>query len=172
MLILTIFINALYSSTQVFIHAIAILNPRLIISEVISFLALLATELSIHNTPFIEGLVEAYCRDESVGSHTDLLWLTGGYAPMVLRDASGHRFGGLRPPHLCVPGCKATTPRIKRGRQQLIWVTQCCKVTYRVSIPAGVALPEEKPVGGRAYVLVEWPGDINYTVTRLPKDNP
>jgi hypothetical protein len=163
--------------TQIFGHVLAPLNPRLIISETVGFYALLAKELCVHNTPFQEALMQAYCRDEHVRAHTDLLWLTGGHPPLVLRYASGARICGIPTPYLCLPSCNNPLKRVKRGSGFIhadrftILNTQCCKARYRMQVAPDEQLPEEREVAGVRYVLQEWPARIAYTLTREVKRN-
>ncbi|CUA76466.1 hypothetical protein RSOLAG22IIIB_12311 [Rhizoctonia solani] len=157
------------SKTQVFDHILAFLNPRLIINEVQGFFTMLLTELNVHHTKFSEALVQAYCRDEAVQAHTDLLWFTGGHPPMILRDSSGSKVAGMSPPNLCRAGCPAGgASRVKIGKgKELIWKTQCCRVKYRLDLPEHTVLPVEQQIGARSYILVEWPGVLGYTLTKV-----
>jgi hypothetical protein len=157
-----------------------VLNPRLIISEVLGFYALLVTELCVHHTPFQEALIQAYCREEHIQAHTDLLWLTGGFPPLVLRNASGARICGFDLPFLCLPSCKAHSAqrRIKRGRGDIhqngfeYLTTQCCKASYRLDVAQGTKLPEEHVVANRRYVIENWPGGFKYTLTPVNRPAP
>ncbi|KAG8696220.1 hypothetical protein FRC09_008647 [Ceratobasidium sp. 395] len=147
-------------------------------SELHGFYTILLDNLCSLHVPLRQAVVQAYCRDELAKAHTDLLWMTGGLAPLVLRDAGGARAYGLQLRSLCAQSCRALVPSVIRqegdlhkGDRVAILFTQCCKLRHRLSVAASVEVPEEREHDGVPYVLERWPGGFPYELERdIPVD--
>ncbi|KAG8750098.1 hypothetical protein FRC12_013077 [Ceratobasidium sp. 428] len=159
---------------QIFGHAVVFTRSWLFPSEVHDFYTRLLAEMCAHHAPFREALAQAFCRDECIKAHTDLLWMTGGFPALVFRDADGARVCGLDLGSLCARTCPAKVGTVSRhagdlhkGDRAVVLFTPCCRLMYKLSVAADAQVPEERKLAGSSYVINLWPGLFPYELDRV-----